>query len=463
MRSAGLACQRALQDQPSRLRLVEQMMLAASDDASCSDDDAALGPWAHLDAKGRTQLNVSVATADGAAVAVLSRGECLPTCDELLLTTSAHGARSLRIVLVLGMRPMASACRVLGVLELPLPSSAERGMPQVSLSVCATAHQLHVVARDARGGACVSWSYREAEAEAATELAAAAPAASRPSVWRLDNCYSRSQPEGFWLASRWLALPHERGGMEKADDGEVDPGATAAKVWPCGFVLARHVTRSPHLAATLRDGAVDGGSGGSGSGGGAAVLELGAGCGLPGLACWAAGAAVCRLTDLSENLPRLDAIVAANLAAAASSSSSTCTDASTSASAASTTASTTASAGPAGPAAATSVSSDIATAAIDWTSPLPAQILSRRWDVVLAADCVFWPRLFTPLLATLETLVTRCGPTRVLMASTDRVGRGAAFAAEARAAGWRLHVLEADTGFAGTSVYELVLERGGVQ
>ena len=106
-----------------------------------------------------------------------------------------------------------------------------------------------------------------------------------------------------------LGNPVEDNG--EADDGEVDPGATAAKVWPCSYVLARHVTRSPHLAAMLRGGT---GGGSDGGGGGAAVLELGAGCGLPGLACWAAGAAVVRLTDLHENLPRLDAIVAANVA-----------------------------------------------------------------------------------------------------------------------------------------------------
>ena len=338
---------------------------------------------------------------------------------------------------MLGIRPMATACRVLGVLEIPL-AEAERGMPQVSLSVCATAQQLCAVARDARGGACVSWSYREAEAEAAAELAAATPAASRPSVWRLDNCYSRCQPEGFWLASRWLALPFERGGMEKADDGEVDPSATAAKVWPASFVLARHVTRSPLLAATLRSG---GGSDGiGGPGGAAAVLELGAGCGLPGLACWAAGAASVVLTDLQENLARLDTIVAANLASAAVIAASATNSAATTST--------------------TPVSSDVATAVVDWCAPLPAAILARRWDVVLAADCVFWPRLFAPLLRTLEALVMRCGPTRVLMASTDRVGRGAAFAAQAEAAGWRIDVLEADTGFAGTTVYELVLLEG---
>ena len=44
-------------------------------------------------------------------------------------------------------------------------------------------------------------------------------------------------------------------------------------------------------------------------------------------------------------------------------------------------------------------------AALDWTQPLPEAISAHAWDVVLAADCVFWPELFEPLLSTMGALV----------------------------------------------------------
>ena len=38
--------------------------------------------------------------------------------------------------------------------------------------------------------------------------------------------------------------------------------------------------------------------------------------------------------------------------------------------------------------------------ALDWRQPPPPQ-LGGRWDLVLAADCVFWEGLFEPLLETI--------------------------------------------------------------
>ena len=42
------------------------------------------------------------------------------------------------------------------------------------------------------------------------------------------------------------------------------------------------------------------------------VIELGAGCGVPGLAAWSLGARRVLLTDLEGNLPRLSAAILAN-------------------------------------------------------------------------------------------------------------------------------------------------------
>ena len=85
----------------------------------------------------------------------------------------------------------------------------------------------------------------------------------------------------------------------------------------------------------------------------------------------------------------------------------------------------------------------------------------------VAADAVFWPALFAPLLDTIDAL-SRCGRdgvgagvggTRVRLASTDR-GRAAAFAAAAAAAGWTLKERQVDAGDARISVCELVRQSG---
>ena len=68
------------------------------------------------------------------------------------------------------------------------------------------------------------------------------------------------------------------------------------EVWPGGKVLGEWLAARPELVR------------------GRAVLELGAGAGLPGLVAAAAGAASTTLTDLPEALPLLRANAAANAA-----------------------------------------------------------------------------------------------------------------------------------------------------
>lgn len=50
--------------------------------------------------------------------------------------------------------------------------------------------------------------------------------------------------------------------------------------------------------------------------------------------------------------------------------------------------------------------------ALDWSEPVPAGLSTRPWDFILAADCVFWTDLFTPLLKTLAELVDATDPSR---------------------------------------------------
>ena len=157
--------------------------------------------------------------------------------------------------------------------------------------------------------------------------------------------------------------------------GGVEPAATAAKVWPGSYHLARHACA--HVARA---------AGAAGPGGSVRVCELGAGSGLPGLATWAAGATAVCLTELAENTPRLREAVALNSTAAA-----------------------------------------VSVAALDWCAPLPDALARETWDCVLAADCVFWPALFDPLLDTLRALTDDAGRTRIFLAIGERLGRLSSF------------------------------------
>ena len=165
------------------------------------------------------------------------------------------------------------------------------------------------------------------------------------------------------------------------------PAMTAHRVWPCSQRLGQwlHTRAAPPLTDC-------------------SVLELGAGCGLAGLAAWLAGAKAVCVTDLEENLPRLREVVALNHATHA-----------------------------------------VSVTSLDWTSPtLPPAIAATRWHAVLAADCVFWPALFEPLLATLSALraADGTGCPRFFFAITDRLGRMQQFEQIAHDAGWTLLPLQ---------------------
>lgn len=163
--------------------------------------------------------------------------------------------------------------------------------------------------------------------------------------------------------------------------------STAHKVWPSAKAMAAVMHDTSMVDCR-----------------GKRVLELGAGCGLAGLSAWRAGAAAVCLTDLAENLPRLREIVAQQQVDELASGS-------------------------------------VHVAALDWTQPLPPAIASTRFDVVLACDCVFWPSLFDPLLATLASLA---GSPRVLLCMEERLGRAAEFCERARTQGWVLRELQYD-------------------
>ena len=187
----------------------------------------------------------------------------------------------------------------------------------------------------------------------------------------------------FAVRGRHIRLPPAQSSLPPTS-----PAATAQRVWPCARQLAEWLSASRE-APSLE---------------GRAVLELGAGCGLSGLAAWLAGARQVCLTELAENVTRLEEVVACNQAGSA-----------------------------------------VTVAALDWTQPLPAAISAARWDLIVAADCVFWPELFSPLLGTIRALIESSeqqGATpRVILSMTDRAGRLQAFKDTAQSAGYSLQPL----------------------
>ena len=138
-------------------------------------------------------------------------------------------------------------------------------------------------------------------------------------------------------------------------------------------------------------------------------MELGAGCGLAGFAASKAGAASVCLTELPENLPRLQELVEAN-----------------------------------------ECMGIVSAVALDWTQPLPAVLGATRWDVIIATDCVFWPGLFMPLLTTIAALCERPGSSpRVFLSMVNRLGRAQEFSAAAHEIGWTLQpICQAAAGIA---------------
>ncbi|KAK7241822.1 lysine N-methyltransferase [Aureococcus anophagefferens] len=98
----------------------------------------------------------------------------------------------------------------------------------------------------------------------------------------------------------------------------------------------------------------------------------------------------------------------------------------------------------------------VAVVALDWLAPdLPEDLPPA--DVVLAADCVFWPHLFDPLLDTLGRLRRRNPDATLLISCTHRLGRTAEFLRRVAARGWVAAAAPRPDrpGAANTDVYEL--------
>ena len=205
-----------------------------------------------------------------------------------------------------------------------------------------------------------------------------------------------------------MRIPHDNepaAARSIGADGEVAPASTAARVWPGSHLLASYLHQTDVVAALNVGKSTD-------LGARPRVIELGAGSGVPGLVAWTLGAAEVVLTDLEENLPRIRETALLNGA----------------------------------------TPPDVQVVALDWMQPPPLELERRCWDVILAADCVFWTGLFVPLLTTLRTLA-RAGHERgehsanwvdsrasplILLTVTARLDRAEQFVATAKGANWHV-------------------------
>ena len=397
-----LAVSRASVDDPQDVARAAKCILglAAAADGLADDngsEQADRPPWALSDASGQRLLDVSVRCADGTALVVVPRGSSLPAYGEVLLTSSSHGADMLILELLLGVRVTASGCRTLNsALRLSLEDLRPRGLAQVRLEVGLSTERLVARACDMHTGVVCHVVLETAGLDADAQDGARPSALPLP--WRYENPYADEPHPGFCCAGgrfiRVLREPTQSTDSSQARRldaaGEVAPETTAARVWPGAHLLATYL-HEPTVTEHVLNGA-------------SRVIELGAGSGVPGLALWTLGAREVILTDLEENLHRLHATIQLNGAARA-----------------------------------------VQAVALDWMQPLPPDIRGGApFDVILAADCVFWRGLFEPLCATLCALaavgrtdeLADAPPPLVLLTVTARLDRAEAFVAIARQHGW---------------------------
>lgn len=242
--------------------------------------------------------------------------------------------------------------------------------------------ELLALTHEARGQAAVCVTLRRRGArlrvasadghssKVATTYPIATPHAHLPVLFRFD----RAPPADVYVLGEDVVVRlrrRARGDVVVAADGDVEPAYTASKLWPAAYELARYLVQRPHIVN------------------GKNVVELGAGLGFAGIAAAKVGAHVVA-TDLSENLPLLRDHFDANDVLA------TCEP-------------------------------------LDWTDPTSSPVATgARYDVILAADCVFWPRLFEPLIDTLDVLAAPL----VLIAVTNRLDRTALFLGALDRRGW---------------------------
>eukprot|EP01065_Artemidia_motanka_P027156 TRINITY_DN32388_c0_g1_i1.p1 TRINITY_DN32388_c0_g1~~TRINITY_DN32388_c0_g1_i1.p1 ORF type:complete len:371 (+),score=83.31 TRINITY_DN32388_c0_g1_i1:70-1182(+) len=316
---------------------------------------------------GVAESDIGVLLADGSVHPLIRSGEVLPRERTALLTTVAENQKAVAAALVTTVGVIPESDIALAVAVLPRPTyAAERSMPQLLLRVRFT--------RD--GGGWMELADVAAEKPSVRRVDFGSGGGSTgalhrwlPGLWTYASPYTHRPHPGFYFGDRYLKVTTKGVTDSRVEDAaqDIDPSATADKVWPAAYYLARHLVSS-RLAE------------------GQTVAELGAGVhGLGGLAAAACGARRVVVTDLPEHEEALACTCRSN-----------------------------------GP----WEKVQVRAAAADWCDAGARERLRELacgdgFDVTAAADCVFWPSLFEPLLDTAEA-ITRPGGA-VFLTIVDRV------------------------------------------
>jgi 2-polyprenyl-3-methyl-5-hydroxy-6-metoxy-1,4-benzoquinol methylase len=344
---------------------------AASDESTALEcaADADRG-WPPVDKQEQLLLGVGIKSADGTMIEIAPRGAPVPMTKRILLTTSRKQQTGVSLHVMLGNHLTSRLNKNIGTLGFDGLEAADKGLAQILLRVDIRASRLRISARDMLSQRSKSMTLLEPDLSMVDDEKNAPDEtknAMLPAVWRFENPYTSKPHPGYSFGGKFLKLHQrlERPADVPQENGDVVPSFTANKVWPAAFVMSAFLEEL-HAKTGVFSTPVS-------------VLELGAGTGLVGLSASVLGAAQVTLSDLSENLPLLQSNAELNTL------------------------------------------TNIRAEAIDWTKPVPASILEQHFDIVIAADCVFWEWLFEPLINTLLQLLSPT--TRVMLSMTHRFGR----------------------------------------
>jgi len=386
--------------------------------------------------------NVGVCTASGELLAVVRSGQTVPAEGFCVLTTTSAKQKRLLLDIRVGQHlhtpsactRVAGGCRLLrieggefrGVAQLLCRIRVGEGGRDVKIDVDPLPKIIedmeagHEFVLSARNGASVTrGSSIEATASADRFLK------FLPGRWRYNNVFvdSKVSHPGFVFdipgrGPQYLKVDQDISSISLRQRDEVAPPATASRVWPSAYVLSRVIEDVCHqhslgsysentevirkimqLRDRLQHARTDKTKHFT-------AIELGCGLALPSLVL-ASYLSVepsnsdLLATDLPDNLELVTKQIVANERSFLRQS--------------------------IGGSDANSVKQSVLrSASLDWTKPpdgpVQSVLASTRgagFDLVLSADCVFWPWLFQPLISTLLTLCGR--DTIVLLSLKDRL------------------------------------------
>lgn len=356
----------------------EEGQLCTVDTPGTADDG---GLVVEDNGKFRLSRGLGIRSADNEMLVLVAAGAELPARGYAVLTTSRLNQSALHVDLLYGDRFSANGNILVGALSLSGIGEAPRGWPQFSVRLDARAGRIRVQLKTMHAPSSGSGSKSSVFVMDDVDVSAGAVGThskentNLPSKWRFENPYSDLPHPGFAVNHRFLELqqrdPKAASAVIPQDRGDVLPSFTASKVWPAAYAMVAYLEQLEQA---------------EGSVGGKSVLELGAGTGLVGLAAAMLGATRVVLTDLDENLGLLEHNAKQN-----------------------------------------GLSGNTQAAGLDWTADIPLS-LQGPWDIIVAADCVFWEYLFEPLVSTLAQLLKP--DTLVLISVTHRFGRTPGFLAQ---------------------------------